>query len=155
MNRSFWKGLGFSSVAVIVAATTAPWNNFEIASVNWSRINWMPYSPFGLRISSIKDVVENLLLYIPFGYFLVKGRGDRNRLLLLSVVVWAGALSIATEVAQIFQPRRFPSATDVVNNIIGALLGVGFAGRCGSKENQIDFRSGQSGRTSSEYHVDH
>jgi len=89
----------------------------------------------------MKDVVQNLLLYIPLGYFFAKGRTDRNHFLLLTVVVWAGALSIATEAAQIFQPRRFPSATDVVNNIAGALMGVGFASRCGKKEHQIGCRS--------------
>jgi VanZ family protein len=89
----------------------------------------------------MKDVVQNLLLYIPFGYFFVKGRTDRSRLLLLTVVVCSGALSIATEAAQIFQPRRYPSATDVVNNFVGALMGVILAGRGGKKEHQIGCRS--------------
>lgn len=133
MKSFLWTGLGLFWVAVIVAVTSAPWNNFETAPINWPRINSIPYSDVRWGIGSIKDVVQNLLLYIPFGYFFVKGREDRGRFLLLTVIIWAGALSIATEAAQIFQPRRYPSATDIVNNMAGALMGVGFAGSCGKK----------------------
>ena len=40
------------------------------------------------------------------------------------VMLWAIALSISTEASQIYSHGRFPSATDVLTNVIGAGLGV-------------------------------
>jgi len=47
----------------------------------------------------------------------------------LRVAVEAFLLSLAMEVIQDFSPSRFPSATDLVCNVAGALLGVAFARR--------------------------
>ncbi len=85
----------------------------------------------------MKDIVQNLALYIPFGYFFAKGYQGANRISLVTVLIWAGALSIATESAQIFQPHRYPSATDVVNNVVGACIGVIFGTLRNKKDNCV------------------
>lgn len=133
MRRTIWKNIWIFWILVIIAATTAPWNNFQMHPTNWQRINWAPYAHTALRMGSMKDVLQNILLYIPFGFCYVKRFPIENRSLLLSVGMFASALSISTEVAQVFQPLRFPSATDVINNIFGALLGANF-GRWSSRQ---------------------
>lgn len=111
---------------LIVAATTAPWTDFEPTPTNWQKINWVPYVHifWGGRIVD-RDVLQNVALYMPFGYCFVKSFPTERRSRFFLVGIFACTLSLVTEAAQVFQPERFPSATDVVNNILGALVGAG------------------------------
>ena len=133
MRSPFWQNLWLFWILVIITATTLPWTSFHAYPTNWQRINWVPYAYTSFLKIGFRDVLQNILLYIPFGYFYVKRFPIENRSLLLSVAMFASALSISTEVAQVFQPLRFPSATDVINNIFGALLGANF-GRWRSRQ---------------------
>lgn len=134
MKNSLWFRLGLLWVLVIVAATTAPWTNFEPTPTNWQKINWVPYAHifWGERLVN-RDVLQNLVLYMPFGYCYVKSFPSEIRSELFLVGIFACALSLVTEVAQVFQPERYPSVTDVVNNTFGALMGAGFGRWCGIK----------------------
>ncbi len=134
MRSPLWKNLWLSWILVIIVATTAPWTNFQANPTNWQRINWVPYAYVSLKLGFInRDVLQNILLYLPFGYCYVRRFPFENRSLLLFVGMFACTLSFLTEAAQIFQPHRFPSATDVTNNIFGALLGAIF-GRWSSRK---------------------
>jgi len=134
MRSPFWQSLWLSWILVIIVATSAPWTNFQANPTNWHRINWVPYAYISLKLGFIRDVLQNMLLYFPFGYCYVKRLPVENRSLLLFVGMFACTLSFLTEAAQIFQLHRFPSATDVINNIFGALLGAIF-GRWNSRQN--------------------
>lgn len=114
-------------MVVIVAATTAPWTDFQATPTNWHKINWVPYvhAFWGFRIVD-RDVLQNVVLYMPFGYCYVKSFPSESRSRLLLAGMFACTLSLATEAAQVFQPERVPSATDVINNVVGALLGASF-----------------------------
>jgi hypothetical protein len=80
----------------------------------WTRVEWIPFWS-----STLKDVVVNIFLYVPLGFFFT---GERHR---VSTVIGLGAvLSLAAELSQVFSPSRFPATTDVVSNMIGALAGV-------------------------------
>jgi glycopeptide antibiotics resistance protein len=80
----------------------------------WTRVRWVPFWSW-----TIKDMVVNILLYVPLGFLF---KGERHAV--STVVGFAALLSLAAEVSQLFSHSRFPSTTDVVCNMIGALAGV-------------------------------
>ena len=80
----------------------------------WTRVRWVPFWSW-----TIKDVVANILLYVPLGFLF---KGERHAV--STVVGFAAVLSLAAELSQLFSPSRFPATTDVVCNMIGASAGV-------------------------------
>ena len=81
----------------------------------WDRVHLMPFSD---PADKVTDLAANLLLFVPFGYSFVR----RPRAL-----VWlplaAGVVSAIAEISQLFSTVRYPSGTDVVYAIAGALAG--------------------------------
>lgn len=76
---------------------------------------------------SLPDILQNVLLYVPFGVFGAWClRASRPALLRRSMTVIALAIgySIAMEMLQTFSAARIPSIADVVANIAGASFGV-------------------------------
>jgi glycopeptide antibiotics resistance protein len=67
-----------------------------------------------------RDVIANVLLFLPFGYLFALAHPRRGYLLLVAV---AAAVSLTAEALQLLGPARFPSATDVVVNTGGAFAG--------------------------------
>ena len=88
---------------------------------HWSRVQWIPFVTPPIKLI---DIVVNILLYMPFGYWFVRA-GGRQRTGLAAVC--AAALSLVTEWTQLYSHSRFPSLTDVTNNIIGSALGAWIA----------------------------
>ena len=81
--------------------------------------------PFASSADRPRDVVANLLLFVPFGYLFVAAHPRRGYAVLLAV---AAAVSLVAEALQLFSATRFPSATDLLTNSAGALAG-GWCGR--------------------------
>ena len=105
-----WTGL--SLLAVL------PWASYQNHS-HWQRVNWIPFVTPELKL---RDVVVNLLLYAPWGYFCARSlRAAAAHMWVVALL--AAALSITTEATQLYSHGRFPSATDVTCNVIGALAG--------------------------------
>jgi glycopeptide antibiotics resistance protein len=103
-------------IALIVAAVL-PWTSWQ-DHAHWTKIGWWPFISPPVRI---RDIVINLALYVPLGYLLA--RAAPSRLVWLRVLGLSLVLSIATEATQIYSHSRFPSATDVAVNVIGAAIG--------------------------------
>lgn len=101
-------------VAAIVAATF-PWDFRDHA--HWQKVAWVP---FASGIVRVRDLAGNLALYAPLGY-LLSGLSERWRTAL--VLLGPLSLSLALELSQVWSHVRFPSATDVLMNSLGALLG--------------------------------
>jgi len=108
----FWLWVGF-----IVLAVT-PWEDLQNHS-HWRRVQWIPFVTPPVKPI---DIVVNVLLYLPFGYWFAQLRGGR-RGQVWGAVVAAAMLSLATEWTQLYSHSRFPSMTDVTNNLIGTALG--------------------------------
>jgi glycopeptide antibiotics resistance protein len=89
---------------------------------HWAKVCWIPFVTPPVKAS---DIVANVLLYVPWGFSFVRRRAAPARL--GWVIACAGALSIATEATQLFSHTRFPSATDVTCNVVGAWLGAAIA----------------------------
>lgn len=110
-----------STLLIIVAVV--PWLTYTDHS-HWGEVRWIPFvsSP-----QKVRDWAANVALYVPFGYsYARQGAGGRR---LWRAIVYAGLLSTATEVTQVFAHRRFPSTTDIVFNVLGAVAGVRLARR--------------------------
>lgn len=74
--------------------------------------------------SSIGDLLANILLYLPFGFFAAKTAIRLAPLLRVFIALLAGALlSISLEYAQQWDLGRVSAMSDVYANSIGALLG--------------------------------
>lgn len=102
------------TIAILVAVV--PWGSWTGHS-HWARVTWVPFSAEFL----VRDIVLNVILYVPLGFFFVRGvrRNSAG-----AAVLFALVLSAATELTQVFSHGRFPAMTDVATNVIGAALGV-------------------------------
>lgn len=84
----------------------------------------MQWIPFVTPPVKVFDIVVNVALYAPFGYWFVRWAGKKRSLL---AVVAGASLSLVTEWTQLYSHSRFPSFTDVTCNVIGAIVGVWIA----------------------------
>jgi glycopeptide antibiotics resistance protein len=112
---------------MIIAVTTSPWGGFH-AHVDPRRLSWMLSLPFyGLEWSKrwAADLSVNILLFIPFSYLYLRAQVLSRTQDIVGIILAAALLSGILEWAQVYNARRFPSTTDVANNVIGALIGAG------------------------------
>ena len=99
-------------------------------STNISQIVWTPFvDPDGSR-ASIPDVVQNILLFIPFGFcgFFALRRNRRTSpaaalLGLFLAGILGFALSTTVEIFQTITVDRITSVTDLITNTIGTVIG--------------------------------
>ena len=98
-----------------------PWGDLQ-DHTHWSKIGWVPFVSPPIRL---RDMALNTLLCAPIGGF--AGRLFRRPLVMafgLSL-----ALSLTAEWTQVYSHTRFPSATDVTCNVVGAVTAATFARR--------------------------
>jgi glycopeptide antibiotics resistance protein len=102
------------------------------------RISWSPFT-------SISDMIQNILLFIPFGflgYFSLIYKSSRLRK--WAIVALGCLLSTSVEFLQIFSWSRFPALADIVFNTLGAALGLRLAVLL--KKSVLGFKSHPSAR---------
>ena len=119
MRRGRWPFALWTGLIVLVVM---PWANFQSHS-HWQRVAWIPFVSPPVKF---RDVVVNLLLYVPWGYFGARWMRDRSQRVWI-IVALAATLSLSTEASQLYSHGRFPSATDLMCNILGAYAGATFA----------------------------
>lgn len=107
--------------------TTFPFSfHWEWGYWKWalSRINWLvlggrPGDPI------ISDIVQNILLFIPFGFLGYFSLVFKSSLLKrLGIVATGAALSAFVEFLQMFSATRFPALSDVIFNTTGTAVGL-------------------------------
>jgi glycopeptide antibiotics resistance protein len=81
----------------------------------WDRVHLVPFSD---PADKVTDLAANLLLFVPFGFSFVRRPGA-----LAWLPLAAGVVSAIAEITQLFSTVRYPSGTDVVYAIAGALAG--------------------------------
>ena len=115
-------------VVLIVVATTFPWSNFHsyVDPAKLHRVVWVPFQGVRLSTRRVLDIADNIFLFIPFSYLYLRSLASNHFRGLLTILLASVLLSVAIESAQLFNTSRFTSMTDVVTNIIGAVLGAGF-----------------------------
>jgi glycopeptide antibiotics resistance protein len=115
-----WWGLWLISIAVIVSVTTLPLSNY-MGHTHWDAVRWIPFRHHPL---SVRDVLANVALFIPFGFCLGRAmvKAHRWKRVLLALV-FSAVLSSAVEYFQVYCHNRIPSTTDICTNVLGAVLG--------------------------------
>jgi len=113
--------------------------HFDFAGFSWSQFGLLPFWDAGRgRVHSLPDMLSNVLLTVPAGFFGLLCFGRQKR-----VVRWfafAFLAGLLVETIQLAVPSRLSSVTDALNNGIGAWIGAGFAALFGS--HILDFLSG-------------
>jgi glycopeptide antibiotics resistance protein len=112
--------LRLAAWTLVIVIVVVPWSGW-VGHEHWARVIWVPFMP-PLRL---RDVVLNVIFYVPFGLFFPQGRRGAGKFAL--AVGCAFLLSVATELTQVYSHGRFPSMTDVATNTIGAAVGAGLA----------------------------
>lgn len=108
------------SIAAIIAFTILPWSNF-VGHSHWAQVVWVPFSP----PLTLTDIVGNMALFFPFGYFFPKVSGGRSFTRRSGIPLLAALIfSTAVETVQIYSHNRIASTTDIVTNVAGAALGL-------------------------------
>ena len=105
---------------LFVLVISGPWFGLVTHPQAW-KVNWVPFAD---PADKPRDLLQNLLLFVPFGWSYHLDR--RRRTALPAALALAAAISIAAEATQLFSVDRFPSATDVLMALLGTSLG--FAG---------------------------
>ena len=106
--------------ALLIAACVVPWMDLQNHS-HWSRVQWIPFVTPPIKLI---DILVNIALYAPFGYWFVRWKGRRGSAL---AIASAASLSLVTEWTQLYSHSRFPSLTDVTCNVAGTIIGVWIA----------------------------
>jgi len=101
--------LAISLIALIVL----PWGDFQ-DHTHWSKVGWIPFVSKPVRL---RDIVANVLLFMPFG---AAAALSARRAPLMAGALGGATLSLLSETAQLYSHTRFPSATDVIANTVGA-----------------------------------
>ena len=102
------------AACIVILAAIVPWRSFQ-DHPHWDKVGWLPFvTPIQMR-----DLLANVVLFAPLGASLA-WNGASARLGRIAGV--AATLSITGEATQIYAHSRFPSATDVVANVCGALV---------------------------------
>jgi glycopeptide antibiotics resistance protein len=112
MRRSW---LYLLATLFLIIAGTFPWDLQD--HPHWFKIAWLP---FVTGIVRPLDLLANAALYFPLGFFMpVRSRRARVAAAAGLAVVTSGML----EFGQVWSHQRFPSATDLVMNVIGSIAG--------------------------------
>lgn len=108
---------------LLIGVAVVPWGDFQ-GHTHWQKVGWIPFASPPIRL---RDIVANLVLFAPFGAA-VALNVNRSRAVLAAGVT-ALVLSASAESLQLFSHTRFPSATDLVCNTVGAVAGARFVQR--------------------------
>jgi len=112
----------------IIYGTLIPFHlnlNLETVRANFSAFSKTPFiDPDGSR-ASLPDVIQNILLFIPFGFLGRIAENSKKKLnSILKITLWGALLSACVEALQLLTTDRTTSITDWVTNAIGTLLGI-------------------------------
>ena len=112
----------------VVYATTIPFRYIGNLALVQAKLATLPLSPFvapdtGRRVS-IPDVVQNVLLFVPFGLLGMMALGSGGRFRRIATVTLLGAaLSAFVETLQLFTVDRVTSVSDLAADTGGTLIG--------------------------------
>ncbi|GEM_PF-4375602 len=128
MNNKIYFRLLVLYIFFLFYGCTVPFNigtSMDEVILRIKHIYWIPYvAPGQCRYSRI-DLASNILLYIPFGFFLAFWLRQRlsSFFILFISVISSLFISSFIETIQLFTADRVTSTTDIINNIAGSVMG--------------------------------
>ncbi len=91
---------------------------------NLNRVEFIPMIVKG-HLNPLTDLIGNILLFIPFGFFLMLYYLAQHRPKSgVKITLWGMLFSLGIEISQIFFRYRTPSTTDIIMNTFGTAIGV-------------------------------
>ncbi|RMG82697.1 MAG: VanZ family protein, partial [Bacteroidetes bacterium] len=121
------KLLSILTVLFIVYNTLIPFKPYlELWKIvrNLNRVELVPFIARG-RLNPLTDLVGNVILFMPFGFFVALYFIHLKKTLRVNRVILLGfLLSLCIEILQIGFRYRTPSVTDLITNTFGTFLGV-------------------------------
>ncbi|NOX89343.1 MAG: VanZ family protein [Calditrichaeota bacterium] len=121
------KTINILTIIFIIYNTLLPFRPyFELSKIirNLGKVELIPFIVEG-KLNPITDLIGNIILFIPFGFFLtlyfIHTRRSQKT---LSIVFYGAFLSFCIEVLQIGFRYRTPSTTDILMNTLGTVFGV-------------------------------
>jgi glycopeptide antibiotics resistance protein len=116
-GRSLARALLLAWIGAIVAILV-PWRDLT-GHTHWQKVTWTPFAP---PIRPL-DILANVLAFVPCGLLWRWSRFERAWLRLPAALLVAAIVSLTGEALQLYSHWRFPSATDVVANLTGVIVG--------------------------------
>jgi glycopeptide antibiotics resistance protein len=108
--------------AAVVLAIDYPWGDFT-GHTHWSNVRWVPFVTPPVEPA---DVFQNILMLIPLGFSAAFPARSPARGIAGAALVGL-PVAVLGEWTQLYSHGRFPSATDVAANVIGAVTGAVWA----------------------------
>lgn len=113
-------------VLFIIYGTLIPFEFDQSFKAGLDQAVWTPFFDRDGSRASVPDIIQNILLFMPVGFFALLMTKPTQRLHLLSLILIIGfctGLSVAVEGLQLLSTQRFSSLTDVCTNTLGGFLG--------------------------------
>jgi len=114
----------------IVYGTLIPFdfcfNENSIAS-RVADIQWVPFTANEGHRSSLSDVIQNVMLFIPWGMLGFFAYAKRSWADVLKIVSMGMLLSSTVELLQLLTVDRISSVTDIITNTTGSFIGAAIA----------------------------
>ena len=126
-------------ILVVVVTTTLPWSGLQglQGHSHWANVRWIPFYPELLSLRFVRDIVVNLILFVPFGYLYVRSQVTMPSAMFLRITLLAALLSVGVELVQVFSHTRIPSTTDICVNVIGAAIGAVIARKVSKERREV------------------
>jgi glycopeptide antibiotics resistance protein len=99
--------------ALVALVVIVPWADFQ-GHTHWDEVGWIPFVSWPVRN---RDIVVNLLLCAPLG--IASALYFRSHVLAAGLIAFG--VSLFGEWLQVYSHSRFPSATDLLCNVAGAV----------------------------------
>ncbi len=118
---------------------------FGTSSSEERPFHWADWSGMTIRSAGLKDIMPNILLYVPLGagaYVVARRRGWGRLQAILGGIGLSAGTSVILELLQQLMPLRISSWVDVASNTVGGLVGALLGGTCRSLVN-AGFRRGR------------
>jgi glycopeptide antibiotics resistance protein len=110
------------AIGLIVVAVV-PWWSFRDHS-HWAKVEWIPFTG---PVLVARDFFANVALFIPLGIVIARRSVPTRRIFNAAMI--AAGISILAELTQVYSHSRFPTATDVVANVVGAAAAAALVSR--------------------------
>ena len=110
------------AIGLIVVAVV-PWWSFRDHS-HWDKVEWIPFTG---PVLVTRDFFANVALFVPLGIVIARRSAPARRIFNAATI--AAGISVLAELTQVYSHSRFPTATDVVANVVGAAAAAALVSR--------------------------